>query len=215
MRTEKSVIRRAGVLLLALAVVIGTLPIMGCNAATSANVAQDVVNWTPALVTAVAVIDATASVLDPASARIFAAATTGIDAASSALVVQAKAYLAKPNASTLAQLQAQIVTLQQQVNTSLLESARIVNPVSQQKALTDLNAVATVVNAILSLVQSVSSPTSVAQMSAASTIKLATVRPLLRHSQIVGMVAQHYNEPVLMADVQVGMAERRLAALGF
>jgi hypothetical protein len=72
-------------------------------------------------------------------------------------VAQAKAYLANPTASVLAQLQAAVVAFQQQVNASLLQAAKITNPNSQQQVLNAINAVATVVLAILALVQSISS----------------------------------------------------------
>ena len=52
------------------------------------------------------------------------------------------------------------------------QAARIVNPASQQHALATIQAVGTVVIAILALVQSVSSKAEVAQMAARSTVKL-------------------------------------------
>ena len=75
----------------------------GCSAST---VAQDIVNWTPALQSAVSTVDSTAALLAPSDAPIFAAATVGFDAASNLLSVQAKAYLANPSTSLLAHLQA-------------------------------------------------------------------------------------------------------------
>jgi len=53
--------------------------VSGCSGTT---VAQDIVNWTPALQSAVATIDSTAALLAPADAPIFVAATVGFDAAS-------------------------------------------------------------------------------------------------------------------------------------
>ena len=123
-------------------------------------------------------VDSTGALLAPADAPVFAAATAGFDAASNLLVAQAKAYLANPSASTLAQLQSQVVIFQQQVNAALLQAARIVNPASQQHAMATIQAVGTVVSAILALVQTVSSKSAVAQMAAHSTIKMAAVRAL-------------------------------------
>ncbi len=111
-------------------------------------------------------------------APLFIAATAGFDAASNLMVAQAKAYLANPSAGALTQLQNQIVTLQQQVNAALLDAARIINPASQKHALATIEAVGTVVSAILALVQSVSSKSAVEQMAARSTIKLAAVQAL-------------------------------------
>jgi hypothetical protein len=189
------------------------LPFMGgCSGST---VAQDIVNWTPALESAVATVDSTGAVLAPADAPVFAAATSGFDAATELLTVQAKAYLADPSANTLQQMQNQIVVLQQQVNAALLQAARIVNPASQQHALAAIQAVGTVVSTILSLVQSVSSKEAVAQMAARATIKTATVRPYLNGTQAAGIVAGHYGEPVAVARMQVAQVEQDEVRAGF
>jgi hypothetical protein len=184
----------------------------GCAAST---VAQDIVNWTPALQSAVATVDSTASILAPPDAPIFAAATAGFDAASNLLVAQAKAYLANPSAGVLAQLQAQIVAFQQQVNAGLLQAARIVNPASQQHALTVIQGVATIVSAILSLIQSVSGKTQLALMASGSSIKLAAVQPYLNPSQSAKIIAAHYNEPLALARAQVARAMADQIRVGF
>ncbi|MGO9318237.1 MAG: hypothetical protein ACLPXT_08000 [Terracidiphilus sp.] len=186
--------------------------VSGCSGTT---VAQDIVNWTPALESAVATIDSTAALLAPEDAPIFLAATAGFDAASNLLVTQAKAYLANPNATVLAQLQAAVVTFQQQVNASLLQAAKISNPNSQQHVLNAINAVATVVTAMLALVSSISSKAAVAQMASQSTIKLADVRPYINDGKAVAMVAGHYGEPVELARIQVAQVELCAAQAGF
>ncbi len=189
------------------------LPFMtGCS---GASVARDIVNWTPTLQSAVATVDSTAALLAPADAPIFAAATVGFDTASNLLVTQAKAYLANPTASLLAQIQTQIVTFQQQVNASLLQAARIANPASQKHALSAIQEVATVVSAMLSLVQSVSSKAAVAQMAAHSTIKLAAVAPYVDQTQAAQAVAAHYAEPLGLARTQVAQAEQNQVLAGF
>ena len=189
------------------------LPFMsGCS---GASVAQEIVNWTPTLESAVATVDSTAALLDPSDAPVFAAATTGFDAASNLLVAQAKAYLANPSAGTLAQLQQQVVVFQQQVNAALLSAAKIVNPNSQQHALNAVNAVGTAVLAILALVESVSTKAQVALMAAQSTIKLATVRTYLDEGKAAATMAAHYGEPVEQARIQVAQAELSAARAGF
>jgi hypothetical protein len=189
------------------------LPSMaGCS---GASVAQEIVNWTPTLESAVATVDSTAALLAPSDAPVFAAATIGFDAASNLLVTQAKAYLANPSAGTLAQLQEQVVVFQQQVNAALLSAAKIVNPNSQQHALNAINAVGTAVLAILALVESASTKAQVARMAAQSTIKLATVRPYLDEGQAAATVAARYGEPVEQARVQVARAELSAAQAGF
>ncbi len=185
------------------------------TACSGISVAQNIVNWTPALQSAVAVVNSTASVLDPSAAPIFTAATVGFDAASNTLEAEAKSYLANPTAGILVQLQTAVVTFQQQVNASLLAAAKITNPASQQKALADINAVGTVVNSILALVESISSKTAVARMAAHSTIKLAMVRPYLNESSAAVTVAAHYDEPVEMARLQVAQTELSAARAGF
>jgi hypothetical protein len=196
-----------------LIVLLVPLPWMqGCSAKT---VAQDIVNWTPSLQSAVATVDSTAAILAPADAPVFAAATGGFDAASNLLVVQAKAYLANPSASLLAQLQTQIVTFQQQVNASILQAAKIVNPASQQHALAAIQGVATIVSAILSLVQSISSKAQVAGMASKSGIKFAAVEPYLNRSDSARIVAAHYGEPVEVARAQVVQTEQMQIGAGF
>jgi hypothetical protein len=189
------------------------LPFMsGCSGVT---VAQDIVNWAPTLQSAVATVDTTAALLAPADAPVFAAATVGFDAASNVLVVQAKAYLANPGASTLAQLQDQVVTFQQQVNAALLKAGKILDPASQQHAVSAIQAVATIVSAMLSLVQSVSSKAAVAGMAARSTLKMASVERYMDVETASRVVAGHYGEPVAMGRMQVVSAERNEVQAGF
>jgi hypothetical protein len=184
----------------------------GCNAAT---VAQDIVNWTPSLQSAVATVDSTVALLAPADAPIFSTATVGFDAATNLLVSQAKAYLANPSASALARLQVQIVNLQQQVNSALLQAARMMNTASQQHALAAIQAVGTIVTAILSLVQSISSKAQVAQMASQSGIKLAAVQPYLNDAQAADIVAAHYGEPLAAAHAQIAEAQQLAINAGF
>lgn len=186
--------------------------IAGCS---GAKVAQDIVNWTPALQSAVATVDSTAALLAPADVPIFTAATVGFDMASNLLVTQAKAYLANPSAGALAQIQAQIVTFQQQVNSALLKAAGISNAASQKHALAVVEAVETIVSAMLALVQSISSKAEVAGMAAQSTIKLAAVEVYLNSTQDAKVVADHYDEPLSLARAQVAKAAQSQALAGF
>jgi hypothetical protein len=184
----------------------------GCS---GTSVAQNIVNWTPTLQSAVATVDSTATLLDPLDAPIFTAATVGFDAASNVLVAQAKAYLVNPTAPLLQQLQTAVVAFQQQVNAALLRAARISNSASQQQVLNAINAVATVVSAMLALVSSISSKTAVARMASQSTIKLAQVRPYMDEGKAASMVASHYGEPLKLAVMQVAQVEASAAQAGF
>ena len=191
------------------------IPLPWMQGCTATSVAENIVNWTPALQSAVATVDSTAALLAPADAPIFAASTVGFDVASNLLAAQAKAYLANPSASVLAQLQNQIVTFQQQVNTALLQAARIVDQKSQQHALAAIQGVGTIVTAILALVESISSKAQVAQMAAESGVKLAAVEPYLDEGRAAEIVATHYGEPVEVAHAQVAQAERAEMSAGF
>jgi hypothetical protein len=191
------------------------LPLPFVGGCSGVAVAQDIVNWTPALQSAVATVNSSAALLDPAAAPVFSAATVGFDAASNALVAQAKAYLANPSASVLALLQSQVTSFQQQVNAALLSAAKITNPNSQRHALNAINAVATVVTAMLALVQSISSKVQVAQMAAQSTVKLAAVQPYLNEDNAAVLVAAHYGQPVEWARVQVAQTEAHAMQAGF
>jgi hypothetical protein len=191
------------------------LPLPFLSGCSGTTVAQNIVDWTPALQSAVVSVDSAVAVLSPRDAPVYAAATKGFDAASELLIVQAKAYLADPSSGTLAQMQAQVVVLEQQVNIAMLQALRIVNPESQKHALAAIQAVGTVVNVMLSLVQSVSSKQAVAQMAAASTVKMAAVLPLVDRRQSAEMVASHYGEPVVLAETQVAEVERLEMSAGF
>jgi hypothetical protein len=189
------------------------LPFLGgCSGTT---VARNIVDWIPALESAVASVDSAGAMLSPADAPEYEAATAGFDAAAGLLIAQAKAYLANPSAGTLAQMQVQVVVLQQQVNTAMLQAARIVNPASQQHALAAIQAVGTVVMAMLALVQSVSSKSAVAQMASASAVKMSEVLPLVNPRRAAEVVAAHYDEPVVLAQMQIAQVERVEIGAGF
>jgi hypothetical protein len=78
-----------------------------------------------------------------------------------------------------------------------------------------INAVATVVTAMLALLQSVSSKAAVQRMAAQSSIKLATVRPYLDEQKTIATVAAHYNEPASIAALQVAEVRISAAQAGF
>jgi len=191
------------------------IPLPWMQGCTAAGAAQNIVNWTPALQSAVAAVDSTGALLSPSDAPAFATATADFDRDSNVLVQQAKSYLEHPTAGTLVQLQNQIVVLQQQVNVALLQASRIMDSASQQHAMAAIQAVSVIVTAILSIVQSASSKAEVAQMASHSTIKLAAVKPYLNPSQAAQIVADHYGEPVHVAEIQVAQAQQEAFAAGF
>src|SRR5665213_2821073 len=146
------------------------LPLPYLGGCSQAIVARNIVNWTPALQSAVATVHSAGALLAPTDAQVIA---------------------------------------------DFLQAARIVNPASQQHGLETIQAVGTIVTAILALVQSVSNKAAVAQMAARSTIKMAAVRPYLNETQAAEIVAGHYGEPVAMARMQVAHAELHEVPAGF
>lgn len=191
---------KLGILMLCALTISGTLPVSGCNGVT---VAQDIVNWAPGLQSAVQTVGATVSMLAPADAPIFTAATIGFDAASNLVIAGAKAYLANPSAGVLAQLQTQITTFQANAGSALLTAARIVDPASQTLALAAINGVATIVNVIFGLVMSISGKTAQATMSAMAAPHLAELKRQILDQRSIETIARHYDEPNFVARMQV------------
>ena len=73
----------------------------------------------------------------------------------------------------------------------------------------------TIVTAILSLVQSISSKAQVAHMASQSGIKLAAVEPYLDSSRAANIVAVHYAEPLAAARAQVAQSQQLVINAGF
>jgi hypothetical protein len=203
--------RHLGAVMLCSVLVIGTLPVVGCSGAT---VAQNIVNWTPALESTAATVAAAVQILQPQDALLVQGALMGFDAAANLVRVQAQAYLANPNQTVLQTLQTGVVTFQQQVNASLLAAARIVDPQSQATILAALNAVATVINSMFALIGGIKGNT-IAALATGATIALATTRRYRDEAQSVRIVAAHYGESEAAASIQVALAQRELAVAGF
>ena len=180
-----------------------------CNGVT---VAQDIVNWTPSLQAAVATVDSTAALLDPAASPIFTAVTVGFDAASNLAVAQAQAYLNNPTTTFASTLAAQLVALQQNVNTALLETAKIVNPKSQALALAVLNGVSSIVSVMVSLIKSVKGVTIAASTTA---VTLLMIKPYRDDALTARLVAEHYgiDQDEATARVNVGYAQMQAEGL--
>lgn len=199
----------AGMLILLL------IPLPWTTGCSTRSVAQEIVNWTPALQTAVATINSTAALLDPAASVLFTAATTGFDAASNLLVAQAKAYLTTPGSTTLQALQNQIVTFEQQVNTALLSAVKITNATSQKQAVNAINAVLTIVSAILALIASISSSAAKTRMAAQATVKLSAVEPYFSRDQAAHILAAQEDLPLFAAQAQIATFSLQATHTGF
>lgn len=161
----------------------------GCTQQRKISVAQEIVKWAPSITSAVNTVAATVAILAPIDAAPIAIATTGLDTLSAAFQKGASDYLANPNQTTLAFLQGEIVKFQQSVNTALLTTAGIKDPQSQRTATVAINSLATIVNTIFGLVQSISTKPQVATMAAQvramnHPVYLRQVRPYLDASAI-------------------------------
>jgi hypothetical protein len=187
----------------------GLMPTVGCSGTT---VAQNIVNWTPVIVSTAQTVDGVVATLDPANATLITAVGVSFTAAANLVQDQAKTYLANPSLNNLQQLQAQALAFQTNVNTALLAAMKISNSSSQQKILTGLNAAVTGITAILALLQTIKGNT-VGPVTVVSP-KISQVLPLIDERKSIALVAQHYGEPEFVAAYQVHQAERSLMAAG-
>jgi hypothetical protein len=196
-----------------IAVLLGfTIPAAtGCSEAT---IAQNIVNWTPALESTAATAAATFSVLQPQDAALVGAGLLAFNTGANLVDAQAKAYLANPSATVLQQLQTAVVTFQQQVNATLLSAAKITNPQSQQTVTAAVNAVSTVINSIFALIAGIKGNT-ITAMVTNKTVTLAMTKAYRDDELAVEMIAMHYGESVDDARAQVVQGEQTLAAAGF
>ena len=131
-------------------------------------------------------------------------------------MAQAKAYLANPSASMLAQLQNQIVTFQQQVNTALLaggEDRGFEKPAACAGG--DSGRGDDCHGAFCRWCRSISSKAQVAQMAAHVGREAGPGSAVLDESRAAAIVAEHYGEPVELARVQVAQAEQAEMRAGF
>ena len=192
------------------AVMCATPFLSGCNGVT---VAQQIVNWTPTIISAAQTLDGVVATLDPAQAAIIIPAGIAFVAGATLLEEQAKTYLANPGATTLGQLQQQALAFQDNVTTAMLNAVKIVNPATQQKLLTYLNAAVTGVSAILALIMNIKGST--LTPASVTAPKLAAILPLMNRDEDVALIAQHEDISTEQANVAfiVGMARLQAAGL--
>lgn len=185
---------------------------IGCS---KIGVAQEIVNWTPTVEHQIAAALAAGSLVLPADAPLFMLATAGLEAAGTLLTSAAQSYLSNPGASTLQQLQNAITAMVGTVNSGLLQAARIVDPKSQALALLLLNGIAAAVNAILSLVEKISSATAVKRMALKQRIKLAQVSMLLNPTLMQGAQDRVAHDMGIKIDSTPAQYIAQQEALGF
>lgn len=187
---------------------ISLLLIPMCAGCTARSVAQDIVNWTPAL-------DSAASTISTLDAALLPEATAFI-ALSNAIDAEAKAYLATPTATVLQRLQAAVVTAQQQINVALLDAVKIGRTqAGAAHVVATLQTYLTIVNTILALVTSISTKAQVAAMAAASPVKLARVLPYEDYGAATSLIAAHYRICPLNSFEQIVNGQTQLMQAGF
>ena len=81
--------------------------------------------------------------------------------------------------------------------------------------LSAVNAVATIANSILALVESVSTKAQIAHMAATASVKLAAVEPLRNNDEAVKLVAAHYKLSFTRAQKEVSKTKAAMVAAGF
>lgn len=171
---------KLGAWLLISVMLMGTMPVMtGCTQQQKISVAQEIVNWTPTLISTADTVNAAVMALDPATILVLGPITLGINTLGPEFQKAAQAYLANPNMTTLQELQALVTQIQQDTNSALLAAVKIVDPASQATATRNINMLATIANAVLSLVESISTKAQVTAMSAQVLVTLAEVRPYM------------------------------------
>jgi hypothetical protein len=205
----KSIQAKLGAIALSSVLLFGSM-----TACSGPQVAQDIVNWTPTIISTANTVASVVSSLAPQDAAVVGVAVTGFDAAAQLVSNQAQAYLANPSATTLGQLQAQVLTFQQQVNASLLAAAKITNTKSQQTVIVAIQGLATALTAVLGLISTIKGNTISPAAVTAVPVTLSQVMPLMNHQQMVAQVAEHYGESDARAEAQIELTYARLAAAG-
>lgn len=182
----------------------------GCSAAT---VAQDIVNWTPTVVSTANTVSSVVATLDPADALLIKGVTVGFDAAASLLQSQAQTYLADPSATALGQLQAQALAFQQNVNAALLNAARIVDQATQQKVMIAIQGLATALTAILALISTIKGNT-LSKQSIVAQHQTSMLMRQVNREMAMAMVASHYRVSQTEASADLDLGYLRLQQAG-
>jgi hypothetical protein len=185
----------------------------GCTQQQKVTVAQEIVNWTPVFISTADTVNASIEALDPATAIVLSPLTMGINAFGPELQKAAQNYLANPSQTTLQVLQALVTQIQQDASTALLAAAKITNPTSQATATKDINLVATVINTILALVQSISTKAQLAAMATHVHVTLAEVRPYMDASGLLAAKARVTNDLTRSGQFQGELAMNHMPTL--
>jgi hypothetical protein len=207
---------RLGAWALIALVMMASMPTMiGCTQQQRISIAQEIVNWSPTVISTADTVNAAIMALDPATIAILGPITLGINTLGPEFQKAAQAYLINPNVTTLQELQALIMQIQQDTNSALLAAVKIVDPVSQATATRNINLLATIANAVLSLVQSISTKAQVVAMSKNVHVTLAMVRPYMNQGAMAETSARVSHDLQLSMVVTPQQFFSREAAMGF
>jgi hypothetical protein len=154
---------KLGAWMLVSLILLASLPI-GCTTQQKISVAQAIVNYGPLFISVADTVNATIEGLDPATILVLGPTTAALNAFGPQFVQAAQAYLNNPNQTTLQLLQAIVTQIQQNANNALLSAAKVTNPSSQAAATKAINSLAVMAQAILGLVQSISTKAQIAAM---------------------------------------------------
>ena len=197
----------AAIALLCLAV---TPVMIGC---TKATIAQDIVNWTPTIISTSTTVASVVASIDPGSGIIISAAVVGFDMLAKLVAAQAQNYLDNPSTSVLLTLQNQVLTFQQQINTSILQAAKITNMQSQQRVLAAIEGLSTAVTAVIALIATVKGNT-LSTASLTAPVKIAQVISPQQIDVSTQMVAEHYGITTGAAEASVRASIYALRRIG-
>lgn len=130
----------------------------------------------PELVAAADTAAATIAALDPAEAALIGISDTAFDTAAKTVQALTASYIANPNASTLAQIQASITTLEGQINSATLNAVGIKDVAKQQMVLAALKGLLTIVTVVFARVAPTMTTSQLIDLRDSHTIHLAKVR---------------------------------------
>ena len=197
----------AAIALLCLAV---TPVMIGC---TKTTIAQDIVAWTPTIISTSTTVASVVASIDPGSGIIISAAVAGFDMLAKLVAAQAQNYLDNPSTSVLLTLQNQVLTFQQQINSSILQAAKITNMQSQQRVLAAIEGLSTAVTAVIALIATVKGNT-LSTASLTAPVKIAQVISPQQIDVSTQMVAEHYGITTGAAEASVRASIYALRRIG-
>lgn len=161
---------------------VAILLVTGCTPAqkqTTLQIVTEINVRTPEVVAAADTVAAVVSGFLPTDAVLIGIASVAFDASAKTLQALCASYIANPNASVLAQIQAAVTTLESQINQSTLTAVGIKSSATQQAVLAALKGLLTVVTVVFALITPTLSTAQLEQLKDSNTIHLAKVRPYM------------------------------------